>query len=592
MPASPHKYYYQEFAGGSGERYLKKLLRQILPMALYRTWEIFADHQAPDNDCFLGVARLAEIAGRATRTIEKNLAELCAKHLLIERVERKLFREVDGSWKKRAVVIKDFSGLYALAHEYHEWLHSEEYVEADRELLELVAQEPDLIAKLRRFENYRRALYHRSPGPIPRMREEERWFTEYPAGPCVGGEHRQTKAAIDRRRGTTSSKYSTRKMPVRLPEDSIERIRDTSQRNPQKRDSHDSASSSTKKSSLQEGKAGALDARLPDTPNPQGEIPPIERRGGIPSFSPSRTSFPSVEGEFERKRLTVSGQILARTFLSEIAVPFGDRNPRGSVTRVLGIIQETCLEQPVDVLSCLIRAYTVARDTRTIRPEHCCPKTGQANRMPLFCAMFQRLVEMQTQSNGGDYSWQHLEQAIAADEHLTRWWKKQQGLVGEWVRWPTHCEQETSLPVAQVSRQEIAPGTASVQIPRKRRSRLSQTEEEREARAARARRVRARLFKWGIPIQDATVLWEHLACGCPLYHTRQGKEVCALCYPDLTWSEEVRILIRSIVEPGIGESLQKSTDLNELPPEYDRQKENNIVDLAQQGEPDSEVRTL
>ena len=92
----PNKYRYPEFAGWSGERYLKKLLRQILPMALYRTWEIFADHQAIGNECYLGVTHLAEIAGRTTRTMEKNLASLCAKQLLVERAERKVFRSSDG----------------------------------------------------------------------------------------------------------------------------------------------------------------------------------------------------------------------------------------------------------------------------------------------------------------------------------------------------------------------------------------------------------------------------------------------------------------------------------------------------------------
>src|SRR5216684_7204820 len=63
-----NKYWYPEFAGWHGERDLKKLLRQTLPMALYRTWEIFVDHQALGSDCYLGITRLAEIAGRATRT--------------------------------------------------------------------------------------------------------------------------------------------------------------------------------------------------------------------------------------------------------------------------------------------------------------------------------------------------------------------------------------------------------------------------------------------------------------------------------------------------------------------------------------------
>ena len=118
------KYRYPEFAGWSGERYLKKLLRQILPGALYRTWEIFVDHQAQGNDCYLGVTHLAEIAGRNTRTMEKNLAALCAKHLLVLRAERKLFRGQDGRPHSRVVVVKDFGGLYTLAHDYHEWLQT------------------------------------------------------------------------------------------------------------------------------------------------------------------------------------------------------------------------------------------------------------------------------------------------------------------------------------------------------------------------------------------------------------------------------------------------------------------------------------
>ena len=51
-----------------------------------------------------------------------------------------------------------------------------------------------------------------------------------------------------------------------------------------------------------------------------------------------------------------------------------------------------------------------------------------------------------------------------------------------------------------------------------------------------------------VPIQGPIILWEHLTCGCPLHHQRAGKEVCALCFPDPTWPEEVLILLHSIVE--------------------------------------------
>ncbi|HEU5374833.1 MAG TPA: hypothetical protein VFV38_05300, partial [Ktedonobacteraceae bacterium] len=111
-PQEDHPFRYPEFAGWSGERYLKKLLRQILPMALYRTWEICVEHQARGQDCYVGVAQLASLAGRTVRTLQKNLAELGAKRLLVERAERKVVRRRDGTHAPRVVVVKDFSPLY------------------------------------------------------------------------------------------------------------------------------------------------------------------------------------------------------------------------------------------------------------------------------------------------------------------------------------------------------------------------------------------------------------------------------------------------------------------------------------------------
>jgi hypothetical protein len=99
-------------------------------------------------------------------------------------------------------VIKDFAGLYALAHEYHEWLQSDEYLPPDRDLMGLVEQESHLVAKLRRFDNYRRSFYHRNPGPIAMAREEDRWFTDYQCEQAFGSaEKRQAiKAEYAERR--------------------------------------------------------------------------------------------------------------------------------------------------------------------------------------------------------------------------------------------------------------------------------------------------------------------------------------------------------------------------------------------------------
>src|SRR6185437_14686925 len=97
---------------------------------------------------------------------------------------------------------------------------------------------------------------------------------------------------------------------------------------------------------------------------------------------------------------------LVCSFLQKIVAPFGDRNPKGSTTRVLRIIANASLEE-AEVILCLVRAYTIARDTRTLR--HADPATGQANRMPLFCTLFERFVEARIQNNKWAYSWQQME---------------------------------------------------------------------------------------------------------------------------------------------------------------------------------------
>src|SRR6185312_17502938 len=109
VPSLFPPYLYPEFTCPGGERYLKKLLRQILPGALYRTWEIFTDHQAKGNECYLSIPQLATLAGRSLRTMQKNVASLQAKHLLVERAECKVFRKPDGGTTSRLVIVKDFS---------------------------------------------------------------------------------------------------------------------------------------------------------------------------------------------------------------------------------------------------------------------------------------------------------------------------------------------------------------------------------------------------------------------------------------------------------------------------------------------------
>ena len=177
--AMPCKYGYPLFAGPGGERYLKKLLRHILPAALYRIWEIFVEHQAQGNECFLSLMQLAILAGRSLRTIQRGVASLQARGLLVERVEWKTFLTTEGSPISRVVIVKDFAALYALAVEYDAWLHADDYIPPQRCFARILMQNPALVAKLRRFDIYRKILYTRVPGPGRQPQEEDRWFTQY-----------------------------------------------------------------------------------------------------------------------------------------------------------------------------------------------------------------------------------------------------------------------------------------------------------------------------------------------------------------------------------------------------------------------------
>jgi hypothetical protein len=521
------KYRYPEFAGWSGERYLKKLLRQILPMSLYRTWEIFVDHQAQGNDCYLGVTHLAEIAGRATRTMEKNLASLCAKRLLVERAERKLFRSAEGKTQSRVVIVKDFGGLYALAHDYHEWLHGLTYIAPDREMMVLVEQDPPLVARVRRFENYRRLLYTRLPGPAVKQREEDRWFTEYqPAPSCDVPPTYLGKEVEPSKRDRIPSTLSAKDLTTDLATSSLKRKSESATMNWLGRDSVDS-----------------MDLSLTCS---FGEREPSNFEHDEEHLSEAEHDTHRPDHSIAEEETTIlTGPDLAASFLSVIVGPFRDRNPKGSQTRLRALLREAHLAQPAEALQCLVRAYIVARDTHTIRPAHCSP-TGQVNRMPLFFAMVQQFLG--EQGRAWDDPWQHLEEEIIADPCLARWWNEHQGQ----IHFPSRSTSDVSEAASASSEAFKADEYADQEgTPRSHRLvRLSQTNEEREERVALAHRVLRRLVTMAVPIQDAYVLWEHITCGCPLYHRSQRREVCALCFPDPDWPEEALVLLQSIVEGG------------------------------------------
>src|SRR5215469_16359835 len=161
----PNKYKYTIFEGYAGEEYLKDLVREILPAALYRTWAIAVGFQAPTNACYVGVSRIAEKAKRGIRQIQKDRRELELRELLSRYADWVQVKEKDGTWSRKVRIVNNFSGLYDLAYEYHEWKGSAEYVEAEREAADYIRGNADLFEKLIRFDSYRRILVCEKPGP-------------------------------------------------------------------------------------------------------------------------------------------------------------------------------------------------------------------------------------------------------------------------------------------------------------------------------------------------------------------------------------------------------------------------------------------
>lgn len=560
----PNAYGYEEFAGWAGERYVKRVLRQILPLALYRTWEIFVEYQGRGNDCYLSVPQLARLAGRTLRTMQKDLATLAARHLLVERAARKPCPGPDHTVHSRVVVVKDFAQLYALAHEYHEWLHATDYIPPDRTVSELILPNAPLLAKLRRFDNYRRVLYNQRPGPAPRAQEEDRWFTDYQAeAPISSEEEKPTHGRGWLATDGGAKKEVSREQCKDLLKDSPKRINERFSNERTKRDGFDSASISSERCGTEETET----PRQHTTRQPHQakdlqhmyniashETSYLAPTASIPNQPKIRHENVTARGggyqapSSQRKQATLchagnrscgSGQALVRSFVQEVSGPFGDLNPKGSVTRMLAMLASAPLDDPADVLLCLVRAYTIARDTGTIRPQHWNQQTGRANRMPLFCTMFQRLTQARAQGHRWEYTWQQMQEDIAADALLTHWQHEQWEYVSHLADDPTDEPEETRAMQGVSSQTTLSvPRALSRQSPR------SQTTE----RAAYARRVRAQLSRMAVAINDPIIWSEHIACGCPLFHKQAGKDVCALCSPDPTWSEEVRRLISSIVE--------------------------------------------
>jgi DNA-binding transcriptional ArsR family regulator len=154
------------FRSPDGKRYLNTIIKHILPTALWRTWYTAVDAlHALDAPCCIDTAELAHQAAVSQRQIERDLQKLEARGLMRRYAARKECSREDGTTFWRAVIIKDFSGLYDLASEYHLWSHSEEHIPPERDFADFIKADPQLYTKLIRFDNYRHVLCCKKPGP-------------------------------------------------------------------------------------------------------------------------------------------------------------------------------------------------------------------------------------------------------------------------------------------------------------------------------------------------------------------------------------------------------------------------------------------
>jgi hypothetical protein len=457
--ATYNKYHHPEFAGYDGERQLKSILHKILPMALYRTWEVLVERQAPGNDCFLSIASISETTQRVERTIRLNIHELEARKLLELRAEQKLLRQKDGEYKLKLVVVKDFSGLYQLAREYLLWTQSDAYIEPARDFAGTIQSDESLKRKLRRFNNYRRVLLNKLPGPKPVERDEHRWYSEYDPSQdsqalgTSGGTSvpQQIEEAEGENTLVDRNHYLQKHLQKHLKKDSEERNIPSDQVDLLYEDSFDSGEASergggqdyTKTPNTSQTENGVR--RDPPSPitkitktNPypvaSKELGGAKQASGI--YQAGKKEQADLDGRaqafvqraqaaYEATQGSLRGQGIAAApkakpnglvsaFVREVSPLFYDQNVKASLTRALRVVEQTPLSQK-DILACLIKAYLVTNETKTVKPQHRHPDGD--NKMPLFVTMFARFAGDSASGKFG-YTNEHLARDITADDRL------------------------------------------------------------------------------------------------------------------------------------------------------------------------------
>ena len=165
---------------------LCRVLKKILRPAHYRTWAAANGELVNSPAPCLAAKEIAERVGRHRRTIEIDLQEMRTKRLLhLQPTQR------EGHW----VMEMHFDVLYRLVHEYLEWERSSDYIPPERQYFERIEISADLRQYLLQFEDYRKVLAKKKPGPKVKSGHPE----PYPARTtctCQHFQHTNSDASI------------------------------------------------------------------------------------------------------------------------------------------------------------------------------------------------------------------------------------------------------------------------------------------------------------------------------------------------------------------------------------------------------------
>lgn len=165
---------------------LCRVLKKILRPAHYRTWAAANSELVNSPAPCLAAKEIAERVGRHRRTIEIDLQEMREKRLLhLQPAQR------EGRW----VMEMHFDVLYRLVHEYLEWERSSNYIPPERQYFERIEISADLRQYLLQFEDYRKVLAKKKPGPKVKSGHPE----PYPARntcTCQHSQHTYSDASI------------------------------------------------------------------------------------------------------------------------------------------------------------------------------------------------------------------------------------------------------------------------------------------------------------------------------------------------------------------------------------------------------------